>query len=82
VQLLCYAYNIKDKQSVGAPGHKAPGLKQLGKNPRTQQHGPAANLKGASLFIVARGGANEMGLDSPEFASSMRKRPTKSSNNS
>jgi len=44
-------FNIKDKQPVGAPGHKAPGLKQLGKNPRTQQHGPAANLKGASLFI-------------------------------
>ena len=62
MQLLCYASNIKDKQSVGAPGHKAPGLKQLGNNPRTQQHGPAANLKGASLFIVARGGANEDGL--------------------
>jgi hypothetical protein len=74
VQLLCYApniSNIKDKQSVGAPGHKAPGLKQLGRNPRTQQHGPAANLKGASLFI----GANDDGPRLPRIREQYEEAP-------
>ena len=54
MQLLCYASNIsniKDKQSVGAPGHKAPGLKQLGKNPITARGIQSVALPATTLGL-------------------------------